>query len=106
MIEFDKISAIVEKIAQAYKPEKIILFGSYAMGNPNNSSDLDLLIIKNTELPRPERTMQVRKLIYGASIPIDLMVYTQKEIDETKDDKFSFVFQVLKNGKTLYERVN
>ena len=106
MIGKEKIEEIIYKIAVGYNPEKIILFGSYASENPNEESDLDLFVIKDTDLPRPERTMQVRRMLYGSSIPIDLIVYTPKEIEETKENKYSFVYQVLRTGKTLYERKN
>ncbi len=106
MIETDKMSEIVNKIVSGYNPEKIILFGSYATGNPNEDSDLDLFVIKDTDLPRPQRTVQVRKMIYGSMIPIDLIVYTPKEIDESKDNKFGFVYEVLNTGKILYERAS
>ena len=46
MIDKQKIDEIIKKIADNYQPDKIIMFGSYAYGNPNNTSDLDLLIIK------------------------------------------------------------
>jgi predicted nucleotidyltransferase len=104
MIGTDIISEIVKKIASGYDPDKIILFGSYATGNPNEDSDLDLFIIKDSELPRPQRTVQVRKMLYGSMVPIDLIVYTPKEIAEAKEDKYSFVYEVLNSGKTVYER--
>lgn len=106
MIGKDKISEIVKKIATGYNPDKIILFGSYASGNPNDDSDLDLFVIKDTDLPRPQRTVQVRKMLYGSMVPIDLIVYTPKEIDESKENRFSFVYEVLNTGKTLYERAS
>lgn len=106
MIEKDKISEIVEKIATGYNPEKIILFGSYASGKPNENSDLDLFIIKETNLPRPERTVQVRKMLFGTKVPIDLIVFTPKEIEESKENKYSFINEVLKTGKTLYEQAS
>jgi uncharacterized protein len=104
MIGIDKISEIVNKIAIGYNPDKIILFGSYANGNPTEDSDLDLFVIKDTDLPRPQRAMQVRKLIYGSMVPIDLIVYTTQEFDKSKNDKYSFVFEVFNSGKILYER--
>jgi uncharacterized protein len=104
MIDRQKILEIVNKIASGYNPEKIILFGSYALGTPGENSDVDLLVIKETDLPRPQRAVQVRKIIYGSMIPIDLLVYTPSEIEESRDNKFSFVYQVLNTGKTLYER--
>ena len=106
MIGKEKITEIVDKIASGYNPDKIILFGSYATGNPNEDSDLDLFVIKDTDLPRPQRTVLVRKMLYGSMIPIDLIVFTPKEIDESKENKFSFVYEVLITGKTLYERAS
>ncbi len=106
MIEKNKISEIVRKIVSGYDPDKIILFGSYATKNPNEDSDLDLFVIKDTDLPRPQRTMQVRKLLFGSMVPIDVIVYTPEEINESKENRFSFVYEVLNTGKTLYERTN
>jgi predicted nucleotidyltransferase len=104
MITEAKIAEIVRKIATGYNPDRIILFGSYANGTPNENSDLDLLVIKETDLPRPMRAVNVRKLIYGSMIPIDLIVYTPKEIIDSKDNKYGFVYEVLNSGKTLYVR--
>lgn len=106
MIGEKKISEIVDKIVSGYNPDKIILFGSYAFGNPNENSDLDLFVIKDTDLPRPQRTIYVRKMLYGSMIPIDLIVYTPKEIEESKANKFGFVHEILISGKTLYERAS
>ncbi len=106
MIEKEKISEIVEKIASGYNPDKIILFGSYASGNPNENSDIDLFVIKDSNLSRPERAVLVRKMLYGSLVPIDLIVYTPKEIAESKENMFSFVYEVLNTGKVLYERAS
>ena len=106
MIGTDKISEIVNKIASGYNPEKIILFGSYANGTPNEDSDLDLFVIKESDLPRPQRTAHFRKMIYGSMVPIDLIVYTPKEVAESKENRYSFVYKVLNTGKILYERAN
>ncbi len=105
MIAKEKISEIVNKIASGYDPDKIILFGSYATGNPNDDSDLDLFIIKDSNIPRPQRSVHVRRLLFGSMIPIDLIVYTPKELEESKKSKYSFVNEVLNSGKTIYERV-
>jgi predicted nucleotidyltransferase len=104
MINQEKISNIVNKIATGYNPEKIILFGSYAIGNPDENSDLDLLIIKDSDLPRPQRTVEIRKMLYGSMVPIDLLVYTNKEIEESKNKTYGFIHEILKTGKTLYEQ--
>ena len=104
IITEEEINAVVERIVKGYNPEKIILFGSYSAGNPNENSDIDLFIVKNTDKPRPERAVELRKMLYGAKLPIDLIVYNQKEIDETRKNKYSFVNNVLESGKVMYER--
>jgi predicted nucleotidyltransferase len=106
MIKDTKILEIVKKISSGYKPEKVILFGSYAAGNPNHNSDLDIFIIKDTDIPRPQRTVQVRKMLFGSKVPIDLIVYTPEEVEKQKGNKYSFVYEVLKTGITLYEQPN
>lgn len=104
IITEEEINAVVERIVKGYNPEKIILFGSYSAGNPNENSDIDLFIVKNTDKPRPERAVELRKMLYGAKLPIDLIVYNQKEIEETRKNKYSFVNNVLESGKLMYER--
>lgn len=104
MIDNNKISELVTKIANGYNPDKIILFGSYAKGTANEDSDVDLLVIKETDTPRPERTFQVRKMLYGMMIPLDILVYTPIEIRESQKSKLNFLHEVLTTGKTVYER--
>ncbi|MBE0638211.1 MAG: nucleotidyltransferase domain-containing protein [Bacteroidales bacterium] len=106
MITESKISEIVRKIASGYDPEKIILFGSYASGTASDDSDIDIFVVKDTELPRPQRTIQLRRMLLGAQIPMDLIVYTPNEVENEKDEKYSFVYEVLNSGKTVYERKN
>jgi predicted nucleotidyltransferase len=47
-VERKVIDVLAERIQSRYRPEKIILFGSYAWGKPNKDSDIDLLIIKKS----------------------------------------------------------
>lgn len=106
MIEENKINEIVNKIVLGYQPDKIILFGSYAVGNATEHSDLDLLVVKNSSDPRPHRSAQVRKMLFGMQVPIDILVYTPDEIDNSKEDKYSFIYQILSTGKTLYDQAD
>jgi len=104
MIGTDKIAEIVNRIATGYDPDKIILFGSYASGEQSEDSDLDLFVIKSSDLPRPQRALQVRKMLFGMMVPIDLIVYTPDEIAISRDNKYSFVHEIMNIGKVLYER--
>lgn len=102
MISQEKISEVVKRIVKNINPEKIILFGSYACGNPSEDSNLDILVIKEMKMPRYKRSREVKKYLRGLKIPIDVIVYTKKEIKEWKDTKTSFISQATKEGKVLY----
>jgi predicted nucleotidyltransferase len=104
MIRKEKISEIVNKIVQNYAPEKVILFGSYANGTPNEDSDLDLIVIKNTDLPKQSRGRVLRKYLFGSFIPMDLKVYTPSEFNNDLLNPYSFLYSAMKNSTTLYER--
>jgi len=104
IITQNKISAIIEKIVSGYQPEKIFLFGSYAGGYPRENSDVDIFVVKESKLPRPQRTYQLRRMLMGTGVPIDLIVYTPEEVDSEKDKKYSFVHEVLSTGRIVYER--
>jgi uncharacterized protein len=104
MIDSNKINEIVNRIAKLFNPDKIILFGSYAAGNPTNSSDLDLLVIKETDLPYHKRSFDIHKALIGLMVPIDILVYTQNEFEQGKDETSSFLSSVIKTSKVLYER--
>ncbi|MFH1052441.1 MAG: nucleotidyltransferase domain-containing protein [bacterium] len=106
MIEKSKIDEIVKRIAIAYNPDKIILFGSYAWGSPNEDSDIDLLIIRDSEQPRHKRAGEIWKHLYGSLIPIDIIVYTNDEILREKVNKHSFIYSAINSGIVLYERTN
>jgi len=80
-----KVEAIIKEIVgiltEKYKPEKIILFGSYAYGNPTEDSDIDLLIIKETDKKRRvDRFVEVKRIIFNSKIriPISPLVLTKE----------------------------
>ena len=104
MIELKKINDIVARIASKFNPDKIILFGSYASGTPNNDSDIDLLVIKDTDLPRHKRSFDIQKMLIGSMIPMDILVYTNNEFEKEKNEKYSFLNSAIKTSKILYER--
>lgn len=106
MIELIKINDIVKRIVLNYNPDKIILFGSYAAGNTNEDSDLDFILIKDTDLPKQRRGFEVRKLFYRIAIPMDFKIYTSEEFNDELNNKYSFLNLALKDSKVLYERKN
>lgn len=100
----NKIKPLVSKIVNGYNPEKVYLFGSYAWGSPTVDSDIDLFVIKNTAEPQRKRRRELRKILFGSGIPFDLFVYTPNEVKERLNMGDSFVDDIIKKGKILYER--
>ena len=100
------ILEIVEKIKEGHKPEKIILFGSYAYGHPTEDSDIDLLIVKETDKRRADRFVEVSELTerWEGEISISPLVYTAKELEQRIALGDDFVEEILARGETLYAR--
>ena len=100
------ISDIVEKLIEGYQPDKIILFGSYAYGEPTEDSDIDMLIIKDTDKRRIDRCVEVRKLVYDPNrgIPFSPLVYTEREINRRLALGDDFVTEIMEKGGVLYEK--
>jgi len=102
----DLIRYIVNKIAQEVRPEKIILFGSYARGDFGRNSDLDLFIEvdEGKESSRLTRR-KIETLLCGRRFSLDLIVRNQKEIDWNFRAKNPFyIHHIFKDGKVLYEK--
>jgi predicted nucleotidyltransferase len=104
MIETRQINDIVNRIALNYNPEKIILFGSYAQGNFSDDSDLDFILVKNTNIPKHKRGIEIRRLFYGLPIPMDFKIYTSSEFSKELSNQYSFLNSAIKGSKVLYER--
>jgi predicted nucleotidyltransferase len=101
----ETLPGAIDRIVSTLKPEKIILFGSYAYGNPTRDSDVDLLVIMNTKAKEVDRYVTVSNLLYPRQFPVDILVKTPKEIEaETKKKSNFFLREILKKGKVLYER--
>lgn len=98
------IAKIVEKIVEDYHPQKVILFGSYAYGEPTEDSDVDLLIIKDTDKRPIDRWVEVKRMLRGIShaVPVTPLVYTEKEIKERVAIKDFFLKEVLERGEVLH----
>ena len=96
------IDQVVQQIVEKFKPQKIILFGSYARGNPRPESDVDMLVVMDTSLREVQQSIQICQQI-EYRFGLDLIVHTPKHLDERLKMKDWFLRDVLKEGKVLYE---
>lgn len=102
----ETLGKIVQEIVESYKPEKIILFGSYAYGQPRSDSDFDLLIVKQTDARPIDRRIEVRMLLRPLKLRpvVAPIVTTQDEIEERLQIGDPFAEEIVTRGHVLYER--
>lgn len=98
----EAIDQVVEQIVEKFKPQKIILFGSYARGNPRPESDVDMLVVMKTSDKGGKQSLEMRRHL-GVMFGLDLIVYTEQRLKERVDMGDWFLRDVLKEGKVLYE---
>lgn len=99
------IQQVTERIVRERNPHKIVLFGSFAWGRPKPYSDLDLLVIVDSNVKRPdERAMQLKELFDDLDCPMDLLVYTPEEITASLKRGNLFIRDILAKGRLLYAR--
>lgn len=100
-----QIQAVVDRLVAALDPEKVILFGSYAYGKPTIDSDVDMLIILETEEDSTCRTVRALRAIKGVkTFPMYILVRTPKEIARRLVLGDFFFKEVLERGRVVYER--
>lgn len=98
-----KLKEVTDKIVREFQPEKIILFGSWAWGEPNDDSDVDLFIVKETDNTR-NTAIKISGSIFPRFIAMDFIVYTPDQLKKELEIEEPFITKVMKAGKVLYEQ--
>jgi len=99
------MDTIVKRVVDNYQPDKIILFGSYAYGNPTPESDIDLFIVKDDDRRRIDRFREVMKLLIDIKgLAIEPIFFTNEELQQRVKLEDDFILEILNKGKVLYER--
>ena len=98
-----ELEKIIHSIEINYHPEKIILYGSLAAGRETEGSDIDILVVKDTDKDPWSRSTEVDRFI-DHQAPVDVLVYTSREIEERLKMRDFFIKDILENGKVVYEK--
>jgi predicted nucleotidyltransferase len=99
------IRKLAREIAERFRPEKIILFGSYAYGTPHPDSDVDLLVV----MPAPDmvnQAVRIRLSLPPRGFPLDLIVRTPEYLRRRLEGEDWFLREIVGQGKILYEARN
>ena len=101
----DLIAAITQRLIERYQPERIVLFGSYAAGQPHADSDIDLLIIKRTNQPFYHRLAEVRRLVSDVrrGQAFEPLVLTPEELAERLNRGDQFLQEIVTRGSSLHD---
>jgi predicted nucleotidyltransferase len=101
------IDFVLNKLISFYEPQKIYLFGSQARNEANKDSDIDFLVITNSNKPKRLRALDFRKELRGHNyFPVDILVYTPQEFRNESKFKGTIANRVKEEGKILYEQRN
>ncbi len=102
MVAFNEIEKVAREIGEQAKAKAVVLFGSHARGQAGKDSDVDLLVIAESDLPRHKRSQQLHLMFKPYPFAMDILVYTPKEVETEREFELSFISRVLREGKGLY----
>lgn len=100
----DLLTHMVQKIVEAFHPEKVILFGSRAWGAPRRDSDVDILVIMENDLRPARRSAEVSLACRPRGLAVDFLVKTPAEVDCQLKIGDPFLRRILEQGRVLYAR--
>lgn len=95
------IEEISGRIASRFHPERIILFGSWAWGKPNEDSDVDFFIVKDVDDTR-ELAREIDSYVFPRPFPMDIVVCKPTQFEERKKTGDYFINEIIKRGEVLY----
>ncbi len=102
MVHLKQIREFADAIAREFRPEKIILFGSYAYGAPNDDSDVDLLVVMPHRGKSWTQAAEIMSRV-RPHFPVDLLVRTPRKLKQRLAWNDFFLREVVEKGRVLYE---
>ena len=102
MVSRKRIHSYCDAVAGEFRPQKIVLFGSYAYGRPTSDSDVDLLVILPFRGNDFAKAIQIRSR-FDTPFPMDLVVRKPKFIATRLRERDMFIEQIMTQGRVMYE---
>lgn len=102
MATLEQIRNFAQRLGKEFSTQRIILFGSYAYGNPTPDSDVDLLVITRAAGDPIEKAVEMQMKL-RAPFPLELLVRTPEKVHERLQMGDNFMREIITRGKVLYE---
>lgn len=102
MISPEALQAAIGAVAADGKPNRILLFGSYARGDAQADSDIDLLVIEDEVPDRAREMVRLRRLLRPLRVPADILVYSEEEVARWGNQPGSVLYWALREGKVVH----
>ena len=100
------IQSYCDSIAAAFRPQRIILFGSHAYGKPNAESDVDVLVVMpKSRRAGPQTAIRIRETL-DSEFPVDVLVRGEAEVERRVRERDLFMLHVTSKGRVMYEAVH
>ena len=100
--DYGAIDIAVNRLVEKLSPDAIILFGSASNGTANDDSDIDLLVVLDTNLNKSDRFVLARGAIGRIGTPVDVLVYTPDEFRTESLKNDSIVREAIDSGRLVY----
>lgn len=105
IIDMETIREVARLIVARFHPERVVLFGSYARGESDQNSDVDLLVEVRSPIEGNVRGNPIRRAIAERFVlPVDVVVKSSETVEKYRNDPYSLVHQALEEGVVLYDR--
>lgn len=101
-VDVDVLAEVVRRIVEVAQPERIILFGSAALGEMGPNSDLDLLVIKSGEVDRSRLLGDIYLNLHGVGQAVDVILVTPDQVERYRNTHCLVIAPALRQGKEIY----
>ncbi len=102
MVAWADIQRYCDAIAREFRPQRIVIFGSYAYGAPCPDSDVDVMVVMPTKKRGARPSLDIRRRI-SAGFPVDILVRAPEDVAHRLRRGDSFIIEVMTRGKVMYE---
>ena len=102
MTSMKQIRSYADRVAREFRPQRVVLFGSHAYGQPSRDSDVDILVVMDSGDEYPRASVRIRQRLH-ADFPMDLIVRSPAKVEERVRMGDPFMQEILSKGKVLYE---